>query len=123
MSIYCTLWALHFPSDGLGFRDDKDAGIEVFAQAVPSHIQNVVTWLPKPVRDPGPYHRAVVITTDYDSKGTKRSGQEYRNPLLVVTGKEYASWTVDTLYERVCHALQVRHEKQERAKKRRRKTA
>ena len=91
MSIYSTLWQLRFPTDGISFQDDDDPGILIIAQAVPPHIQDDASWLPPPIPESSQYHRAVVITTADDTKGTKRSGQEYANPLLVLTGTSYAS--------------------------------
>lgn len=32
--------------------------------------------------------RAVVLVTEFTRKGTDRSPQEYRNPLLVLSGEE-----------------------------------
>ncbi len=52
-----------------------------------------------------PFHRAVVIITEYSIKGTERSGQEYVSPLLVLTGAEYARMTFEELHERICDAL------------------
>jgi hypothetical protein len=37
------------------------------------------------------FMRAVVIVTEETKKGTARSPQEYVNPLLVLSGQEYAS--------------------------------
>jgi len=49
--------------------------------------------------------RAVVFITEFSSKGTERSPQEYPSPLLVLTGEEYARITFDEPYERLCAAL------------------
>jgi hypothetical protein len=49
--------------------------------------------------------RAVVFVTEDTPKGTERSPQEYVQPLLVLTGEEYANMTFDTLYTRICDAL------------------
>ncbi|MEE8583651.1 MAG: hypothetical protein V3T83_02245, partial [Acidobacteriota bacterium] len=46
-----------------------------------------------------------VIVTEDREKGTERSGQEYRNPLLVLTGKEYAAISFVELHDRICDAL------------------
>ncbi len=52
-----------------------------------------------------PFHRAVVIVTEYSIKGTERSGQEYSSPLLCLTGEQYARMTFDELHRRICNAL------------------
>ena len=82
MSIYSTLWTLRFPLDGLDFQDGDDPGILVIAQAVPPHIQDDASWLPKPAPESSSYHRAVVITTADDTKGTKRSEAGRSMPTL-----------------------------------------
>jgi len=51
------------------------------------------------------YLRAVVFVTKGTPKGTARSAQEYRNPLLVLTGKEYVTITFEDLHTRLCDAL------------------
>ena len=38
-------------------------------------------------------------------KGTKRSPQEYADPLLVLTGEEYAACSFGELHGRLCDAL------------------
>ena len=52
-----------------------------------------------------PFHRAVVIVTEYSIKGTERSGQEYASHLLLLTGEQYARMTFEELHERICDAL------------------
>ncbi len=119
MSIYATLWTLKFPKDG-----DDHLGCEwtaVTAQAVPPHIGSptpdcgyeggdpYAEFLPPPVETDedgdAPYFRAVVFVTEETRKGTMRSGQEYENPLLVLTGEEYGTLTFADLHTRLCHAL------------------
>jgi len=119
MSIYATLWTLKFPTKG-----DEHLGcewIEVRAQAVPAHIGSptpgcgyedgdpYAAFLPPAVATDAdgnaPFHRAVAIVTEYSTKGTERSGQEYVSPLLRLTGKEYACMTFQDLHERICDAL------------------
>ena len=114
MSIYCTLWQLRFPADGECFTDDEEPGIVVFAQAVPNHIQDKVTWLPRSVPEDSLYHRAVIITTSDDEKGTERSGQEYRNPLLVLSGEQYSIRSFDELHTEICEAIRRRVRKNHR---------
>ncbi len=119
MSIYATLWKLKFPKDG----DDYPGceWITVTAQGVPAHIGSptpgsgykngdpFAAFLPPPVRtnenDEADYVRAVVFVTELTPKGTQRSAQEYVDPLLVLTGEEYANMTFETLYARICQAL------------------
>ena len=119
MSIYATLWTLKFPKEG-----DEHLGcewIEVRAQAVPAHIGSptpgcgyedgdpYAAFLPPAVVTDAdgnaPYHRAVLIVTEYSIKGTERSGQEYASPLLLLNGEEYAGMTFQELHERISHAL------------------
>ena len=119
MSIYATLWTLKFPKEG-----DEHSGcewIEVRAQAVPAHVGSptpgcgyedgdpYAAFLPPPVvadaDGNAPFHRAVVIVTEYSIKGTERSGQEFVGPLMLLTGDEYARLTFEELHERICDAL------------------
>jgi hypothetical protein len=119
MSIYATLWTLQFPKNG-----DNYIGcewIEVIAQGVPSHIGSptpgcgykegdpYADFLPPPVETDengeAEYLRAVVFVAKGTPKGTARSAQEYVNPLLVLTGKEYATITFADLHTRICDAL------------------
>ena len=119
MSIYATLWTLKFPKEG-----DETVGcewIEVTAQAIPPHIGSptpgcgyedgdpYASFLPPAIvtNEDGeaPFHRAVVLITEYSIKGTARSGQEYASPLFVLTGEEFAHITFAELHERICNAL------------------
>lgn len=119
MSIYATLWTLKFPKEG-----DEHSGcdwIEVRAQAVPAHVGSPTPGCGYETGDPyaaflppavatdadgdAPFHRAVVIVTEYSTKGTERSGQEYVSPLLLLSGEEYARITFQQLLERICDAL------------------
>lgn len=119
MSIYATLWTLKFPKDGDDYFGCE--WIEVIAQGVPSHIGSptpgcgyedgdpYAAFLPPPVEAVEnievKYLRAVVFVTEETQKGTVRSGQEYENPLLVLTGQEYATITFEKLHTRLCDAL------------------
>jgi hypothetical protein len=49
--------------------------------------------------------RAVVFVTEDTTKGTDRNPQEYADPLLVVTGEEYAALSFEELHRRLCDAL------------------
>jgi hypothetical protein len=119
MSIYATLWSLKFPRYG-----DNYVGCEwigVTAQGVPAHIGTptpgfgyedgdpYAEFLPPPVEvnaeGESKFMRAVVIITEETEKGTARSPQEYVNPLLVLSGRDYASISFVELHERICDAL------------------
>ncbi|GEM_PF-2150835 len=118
MSIYATLWKLKWPRDGWWAESEADY-IEVCAQSVPAHIGHPSVYpngdpygefLPPPVEgdldDPGTPSRAVVFCAEgITTKETPRSHQEYANPLLVLTGEEYASIRFDDLFERISAAL------------------
>lgn len=95
--------------------------MQVTAQAVPPHIGSPTPgcgyedgdpygdFLPPPVETDehgeADYHRAVVFITDETEKGTKRSGQEYVDPLLVLTGEEYAKMPFQVLLEKLEEAI------------------
>lgn len=51
------------------------------------------------------FMRAVVIVTEETQKGTARSPQEYANPLVILSGRKYASISFVELHTRVCGAL------------------
>ncbi len=119
MSIYTTLWSLKFPRYG-----DSYVGcewIEVTAQGVPAHVGTptpgfgyesgdpYAELLPPPAEvnadGDSEFMRAVVIITEKTEKGTARSHQEYLKPLLVLSGRDYASISFLALHERICDAL------------------
>ena len=119
MSIYATLWWLKFPRYG-----DEYIGcewIELSAQGVPAHVGTptrgfgyedgdpYADFLPPAVEvnaeGDSEFMRAVVIVTEETRKGTARSPQEYVNPLLVLSGREYASISFVELHTRICDAL------------------
>jgi hypothetical protein len=119
MSIYATLWSLKFPRFG-----DDYIGCEwigVTAQGVPAHIGTptrgfgyeegdpYAKFLPSAVEvnadGDSEFMRAVVIITEETQKGSARSPQEYVNPLLVLSGREYASISFIDLHTRICDAL------------------
>lgn len=119
MSIYATLWSLQFPR----FGDDYFGceWIRVRAQGVPAHIGTptpgegyedgdpYAEFLPPPVAvnadGNGEFMRAVVIVTEETKKGTARSGQEFVNPLLILSGRDYALISFADLHERICDTL------------------
>lgn len=104
MSIYATLWTIQIQDPASPFTSPR--WVKVTAQAVPAHIGSPTPgcgyeegdpygdFLPPPIETDedgnAPYHRAVVFVTDEAEKGTERSGQEYVDPLLVLTGQQYA---------------------------------
>jgi hypothetical protein len=115
VSIYATYWILKFPRYG-----DVHSGcdwIEVIGQGVPAHIGTptpghgyesgdpYASFLPPAVpvadEDDGTALRAMVIVRE----GTEKVGQEYVNPLLVLSGQEYATIPFQELHERICDAL------------------
>jgi hypothetical protein len=49
--------------------------------------------------------RAVVIVTEETQKGTARSPQEYANPLVILSGREYASISFVELHTRISDTL------------------
>jgi hypothetical protein len=119
MSIYATLWKLKFPSEG-----DEFLGCEwvvVTAQGVLPHIGSPSpgagyedgdpsgAFLPPPVAVDAdgysPFLRAVVFVAECTQKGTDRSPQEYQDPLLVLSGEEYARIPFVELHTRLCAAL------------------
>ena len=108
MSIYATLWVLKFPKHGDDFPGCE--WIDVVAQGVPRHIRGQLDFLPlekagfEPARD-DMKPRAVVFITQFTRKGTDRSGQEYVDPLLVLSGEEYERIPFVELHEILCTAL------------------
>ena len=119
MSIYSTLWHLHFPRTG-----DAYAGcewVEVFAQGVPAHVGTPTpgfgyesgdpykAFLPPALRigseTSDDHLRAVVFVVGGAKKGTARSGQEYDSPLLTLSGAEYAAMPFQDLHDQLCDAL------------------
>lgn len=119
MSIYATLWKLKFPRHG-DFYIDCD-WIEVRAQGVPPHIGSPTpgngyengdpygSFLPPPFETDeegtADFMRAVVFVTEGTRKGTPLHHQQYPDPLLVLTGEEYAHMAFDELHTRICDAL------------------
>jgi hypothetical protein len=119
MSIYATLWWLKFPRYG-----DEYIGCEwirVSAQGVPAHIGTPTRGFSYEDGDPyaeflppavevnaegdSEFMRAVVIVTEETQKGTARSPQEYANPLVILSGREYASISFVELHTRISDTL------------------
>ncbi|MFP4229435.1 MAG: hypothetical protein ACLFTE_11505 [Salinivenus sp.] len=126
MSIYATLWQLKFPRRGRALPDCS--WVRVSAQGVPPHIGSPTpglgyedgdpyrAFLPPPLETnaQGEHEvlRAVVFVTPDTTKGTDRSPQEYADPLLVLTGEEYAALSFGSLHRRLCDALHDRANEQ-----------
>ena len=119
MSIYATLWRLKFPRYGTDHTGCE--WVEILAQGVPAHVGTptprfgyeagdpYAAFLPPAVEvnaaDDGRALRAVVIVSERTAKGTHRSGQEYIDPLLVLSGHEYGAISFRELHERICNVL------------------
>jgi hypothetical protein len=119
MSIYATLWSIQVQDPAAPLTNPR--WVTVTAQAVPPHVGSptpacgyeegdpYADFLPPPVETDemgnADYNRAVVFVTDETQKGTERSGQEYANPLLVLTGEEYAKMSFDELLRRLEEAI------------------
>lgn len=119
MSIYATLWSIQVQDPAVSLTNPR--WVTVTAQAVPPHIGSstpgggyedgdpYAEFLPPPIETDemgsAEYNRAVVLVSDETKKGTKRSGQEYVHPLLVLTGEEYAKISFDELLHRIEEAI------------------
>ena len=110
MSIYATLWALRFPEFGQYYVDCD--WITVVAQGVPDHVGEEAadpyqSFLPPLSTSVEGGFRAVVFVEPGSPKGTSRCAQEYKAPLLVLSGAEYASASFTALHARLCDALRA----------------
>ena len=108
MSIYATLWELKFPLYGQSHTDCEWETI--VAQGVPEHIgeggnADYLAFLPQREGSIEDGLRAVVFIRKLEEKGTERSAQEYLNPLLMISGKDYSSASFANLHERLTKAL------------------
>lgn len=121
MSIYATLWSLKFPRCGDDFFDGE--WIRATAQGVPWHIGTPTSGHGYETATPTRifYRRrwrltrtaratlcALWFVTEETKKGTSHAGQEYQDPLLVLTGREYADSRFDELHTRIWDALKGR---------------
>jgi hypothetical protein len=139
MSIYCTIGEYRFPvsvppaqAKAIGIVDPQErpaktyAGhplryvgktqetwIRVWVQAVPDHIQDTGPewdeWLPPPVPEESGLWRAVFFVVEGTDKATERNGQEYVDPLLVLTGKQFKAAKWVDLMVRLEDALALRY--------------
>lgn len=115
MSIYATCWTLQFPRYGEYLPGCE--WIEVFGQGVPAHIGTPTPGHGYEAGDPYASFLppAIPVTNDNDGmrlramvvvrEGTEKIVQEYRRPLLVLSGEEYAKISFAELYSRVCTVL------------------
>jgi hypothetical protein len=115
MSIYATQWILKFPR--FGHVHSRCEWVIVIGQGVPAHVGTptfghgyetgdpYAEFLPPavPVNEDGEgsFLRALVIVREQ----TEKVGQEYVDPLLVLSGEEYAAMPFQVLHERICDAL------------------
>jgi hypothetical protein len=93
-------------------RFGDEAYFDILVQAVPPHIVDVgPAWefLPPPVEPEGRLFRAVFFVEAREPKGTTRSGQEYANPLIKLTGQEYHDVRFVDLIMRLEDALDARY--------------
>jgi hypothetical protein len=112
MSIYATLWEIKLPK-AHAFDEEW---VRVYAQAVPPHIGHpsqyrdgdpYADFLPPvveydPELDHGDVYRAVVILVEGRDEKIE---QRYVDPLMTLTGKEYASIPFGELLERIQDAI------------------
>jgi hypothetical protein len=113
MSIYATLWEVKVRRR----HAFDDEWVRVFAQAVPPHIGHpseypdgdpYADFLPPVVQDydpetgEAPFHRAVVIVQEGRDR---KDVQRYVDPLLVMSGEEYARTPFQELLDRIHKAI------------------
>ena len=105
MSIYATVAEMAIRQ----FGDEEFT--ELVIQSVPPHIDDTgPEWdfLPPPVDPDGTTPRAVVIVLGDCQKGTARCGQEYVDPLVVLSGREWEETPFPDLLIRIEAALDSR---------------
>ena len=113
MSIYATLWEIKLPRRHCF----DEEWVRVYAQGVPPHIGHpryypdgdpYADFLPPIAADCDPetydvsHYRAVVIVQEGRDK---KDIQRYTDPLLVLTGQEYARMTFHQLLDRIQEAM------------------
>lgn len=119
MSIYATLGVFGIERD-----DNTESEVWITVQGVPSHIGSptpgngyeagdpYAAFLPPAVttsqHGDAPHMRAAVFVLDDTAKGTDRSGQEYVDPLLVLTGEEFSQIGFVDLMDRLNKELDRR---------------
>ena len=112
MSIYATLWEIKVPRR----HAFDDEWVEVYAQAVPPHIGHPSHYpegdpygdfLPPVVQDYNPetgegsYRAVVIVQQDRSEKDIQR----YVDPLIVMSGEEYARVGFAELLDRIHRAM------------------
>jgi hypothetical protein len=108
VSIYATLWELQFPVSGQSHTDCEWES--VVAQGVPDYVgeegpEDHLAFLPAREESMAGGLRAVVFIRKLQPKGTDHSAQEYPDPLLTLTGKEYEALSFGALHEKLMDAL------------------
>jgi hypothetical protein len=114
---------IFYDESGISSRAPDCDWIHVIAQGVPPHIGTPTpglgyedgdpygAFLPPPLETDAEgtheFMRAVVFVTEETTKGTERSPQEYADPLLVLTGEQYATLSFGALHRRLCDTLQT----------------
>ena len=105
MSIYATAFTMAIET-----HDEHGSLHEIRVQFVPAHVTEEFAFLPppRPIVEPAHLHpRAVVFTAYPHEKGTEGcEGQQYRAPLLVLSGEEYEAATFHSIMERLTVALE-----------------
>lgn len=115
MSIYATLWILKFP--GHGYTSSSGEWETVLGQGVLGHIGTPSAGYDYESGDPYASFLppAIPMSDDEDDLGlravviirqqTEKIGQEYVEPLVVLSGDDYRAMTFEMLHERICDAL------------------
>ena len=116
MSIYSTFWNIQIPvhlpdkpcarnpRDGFVKEMCSEKWFEVWAQGVRGHIKYEVDWLPPPIEDDDGV-RCVVFCEN----STPKEGQQYINPLKVLTGEEYYGMHMGDIIGILEEILEERH--------------
>ena len=119
MSIYATLWSSKIQNPALPSTMPRWVKVTAKPSRPTSAAQALGAvnedgdpyrdFLPPPVKTnefgEAEYDRAIVFVTDNTRKGTARNGQEYIDPLLVLTGEEYAKISFQDLLQKLAEAV------------------
>lgn len=101
MSIYASLGSFGFP---VRYPDNVEGMVNIWIQGVPAHINYEGPeweWLPPPIPENSDFMRAVVFVEEGTGKGTDRCGQEYKEPILILSGLEFASIPFPEVMEKI----------------------
>lgn len=116
MSIYATISTIRLPQEGMVPVNEKNTKwVSVIAQGVPAHIGRrdqydddpYSSFLPPALKKESnlPY-RAVVFVKQGSKKGGKNHHpQEYHNPILVLSGKQYEQKRFDEIVHSLLEKL------------------